>query len=153
MVKTMDIIDAVMREFNRCMPGAEIYLGRIGDDCSFPAFLFIIVYDGGERSSKYTRDVTVDLQAVYFGKPDGNGNMDFEDKMVTAEKLKVFLNRFKLLVGDRVLKFDYEMKDADEKLAVFLTFDFKDGVNDPEFDEEQAREAAGVLYMNEERVV
>lgn len=153
MVKTKDILDAVIMEIDQCVPGAEVYLGRIEDDYNSPAFLYIIVYDGGERRGKFTQDVTVDLQVIYFGKTDGYKNAEFDDKMQIAENLKSFLNRFKLYVGDRVLKFDYEMKDADGKLTVFLTFEFSDGVSDPEFDEEQAREKAEEIYLNEERVI
>ncbi len=153
MVKTMDIINALIKEFDKCIPGVEPYLGGIGEDYKSPAFLFFLIYDGGERSGKFIRDITIDLQCVYFGKTDEYGNQDFKEKMNVVEELRVFLNQYKLIVGDRVLKFRYEIKDADERLAIFLTFKFKDGVNDPEFEEEQAREAAEDLLINGERVV
>lgn len=153
MVKTMDIINALIKEFDKCIPEVEPYLGGIEEDYKSPAFLFLLIYDGGERSGKFTRDVMIDLQCVYFGETDGYGNQNFEEKMKVVEGLRVFLNQYKLAVGDRVLKFKYEIKDADERLAIFLTFRFKDGVNDPEFEEEQLREAAEELFINEERVV
>lgn len=128
MVKTMDIINEVIKALATCVPKAECYLGRIGEEYAVPAFLFLLVYDGSQRSSKFTRDVAVDLQIVYFGKVDEYGNHDFEDRAETSEKMKAFLERCNLPVGDRVLTFNYEMKGADEQLSVFLSFRFKDGV-------------------------
>lgn len=153
LVKTMDVISALSLEFIQCIPEAEPYLGKIKEGYKSPAFLFLLVYDGGERSGKFTKDTIIDLQCVYFGRTDAFGNQAFREKMEIVERLKVFLNQYKLTVGDRVLKFQYEIKDADERLAIFLKFRFKDGVNDPAYEEELNREAAEKLLINEERVI
>lgn len=153
MVKTIDIMDALIQEFHRCVPEAEYHQGGITQGYRSPAFLFLLIYDGGERSGKFTKDTMIDLQCIYFGKTDEDGKQDFTEKMDILDRLKEFLNRYELTVGDRVLKFAYETKDADERLAIFLKFRFKDGVMDPTYEEEQAREKAGKLSINAERVI
>lgn len=149
MVNTKDVINAVMREIEGIVPGAEHYLGGISEGYKAPAFLYLIVYNGCDRTSRFIQDTTLDLQIVYFTETDGNGNSNLSKKLEMADSLKLFLNRFELTVGDRVLKFEYEVKDADKNIAIFLTFHFKDGVYDSRVEEADEMESAQKVYFKE----
>ena len=153
LINVIDVIYALMKEFKTCMPKSHHYLGRIPETYKNPAFLYLLVFNNDIRSSYFRKDVTLDLQIVYFGSKDEYGVPDFEEQMQTMFKLKTFLSTFNLWVGDRNLKFEYNFSEADEQLTINIKFKFKDEIINIEFEKDQAMEMVDKILINKEEVI
>ena len=153
LINVIDVIYAIMKEFKACMPKSRHYLGRIPETYKNPAFLYLLVFNNDIRSSYFRKDVTLDLQIIYFGSKDEYGVPDFEEKMQTMDKLKAFLSTFNLWVGDRNLKFEYNFSESDEQLTINIKFKFKDEIINIEFEEDQAMELVDKILINKEEVI
>ena len=141
-VATKDILVAVKREFAACVPKAKHYFGNLEEDYRLPAFLYFVIYDGGNKNSFFTSEVTKEIQIVYFGERDGYKKESYQERLQTEAALREFLDKFYINVGDRYLKFTYEIKEADKQMAIYLTFRYLDESPNPDDEEEQKRETA-----------
>ena len=62
--------------------------------------------------------------------------------MDVESKLMPFLNQHSISIGERVLSFNYEMKEADSRLAIYLTFRYLDESFDSGYIDSGKMEAA-----------
>lgn len=124
----MDVVYEVIKQVKEEVSGAEHHVGSTIEGYTAPAFLYAITYDGSSQVTITTRRVIMEMQMIFLGKADAKGNVDYEEKMQMSEKLKNFLNRFQIPVGNRALKFEYDIKNTDAGLSTMISFDFLDEV-------------------------
>lgn len=153
MVNILDILYSLVGEIRKCVPKSKHYIGNLTEGFKAPSFLYLLVFNKDTRGSKFVKDTVVDLQIIYFGTNDKYSKTDLEEKLKVMHQLKQFLSTFNLQVKDRNLKFSYSFNDADDQLALNMQFNFKDGLVDTKFDEEQAREMIERIFINEKEVI
>ncbi|WP_198524928.1 phage tail terminator family protein [Niameybacter massiliensis] len=152
LVNVLDVIYAIIKKIREQVPQSEHYF-NLPEDYSPPCFLYRMVFNSDTRKTKYTKDVKLDLQIIYFGDKDLYGISDYEEKLKVMEQLRGFLSCFFIQVGDRYLNFEYSFGEADGQLTTNMLFKFKDGLIDIKYDEEQAREMMQKIYINKEEIV
>lgn len=153
MVNILDILYSLVGEIRKCVPKSKHYIGNLTEGFKTPSFLYLLVFNKDTRSSKFVKDTVLDLQIIYFGTNDKYSKTNLEEKLKVMHQLKQFLSTFNLQVKDRNLKFSYSFNDADDQLALNIQFNFKDGLVDTKFDEEQAREMIERIFINEKEVI
>lgn len=153
MVNILDILYSLVSEIRKCVPKSKHYIGNLTEGFKTPSFLYLLVFNKDTRCSKFVKDTVVDIQIIYFGTNDKYSKTDLEEKLKVMHQLKQFLSTFHLQVKDRNLKFSYSFNDADDQLALNMQFNFKDGLVDTQFDEEQAREMIERIFINEKEVI
>lgn len=144
-----EILQALKNEFAKCVPEAEHYFGKIGEGYSPPAFLYLPSFNQESRHNAFFQDTNREIQIIYFGRTDGYGTTDFDEKLEIEEKVTAFLNTFLLLVGDRTLLFTYETQDADEQLSFYIRFEYKEDAPFAMFEEEENMDAAENVHFTE----
>lgn len=144
-----EILQALKNEFAKCVPEAEHYFGKIGEGYSPPAFLYLPSFNEESRHNAFFQDTNREIQIIYFGRTDGYGTTDFDEKLEIEEKVTAFLNTFLLPVGDRTLLFTYETNDADEQLSFYIRFEYKEDAPFAMFEEEENMDAAENVHFTE----
>ena len=144
-----EILQALKNEFAKCVPEAEHYFGKIGEGYSPPAFLYLPSFNEESRHNAFFQDTNREIQIIYFGRTDGYGTTDFDEKLEIEEKVTAFLNTFLLPVGDRTLLFTYETNDADEQLSFYIRFEYKEDAPFAIFEEEENMDAAENVHFTE----
>lgn len=144
-----EILQALKNEFAKCVPEAEHYFGKIGEGYSPPAFLYLPSFNQESRHNAFFQDTNREIQIIYFGRTDGYGTTDFDEKLEIEEKVTAFLNTFLLPVGDRTLLFTYETQDADEQLSFYIRFKYKEDAPFAMFEEEENMDAAENVHFTE----
>lgn len=144
-----EILQALKNEFAKCVPEAEHYFGKIGEGYSPPAFLYLPSFNQESRHNAFFQDTNREIQIIYFGRTDGYGTTDFDEKLEIEEKVTAFLNTFLLPVGDRTLLFTYETNDADEQLSFYIRFEYKEDAPFAMFEEEENMDAAENVHFTE----
>lgn len=144
-----EILQALKNEFAKCVPEAEHYFGKIGEGYSPPAFLYLPSFNEESRHNAFFQDTNREIQIIYFGRTDGYGTTDFDEKLEIEEKVTAFLNTFLLPVGDRKLLFTYETQDADEQLSFYIRFEYKEDAPFAMFEEEENMDAAENVHFTE----
>lgn len=144
-----EILQALKNEFAKCVPEAEHYFGKIGEGYSPPAFLYLPSFNEESRHNAFFQDTNREIQIIYFGRTDGYGTTDFDEKLEIEEKVTSFLNTFLLSVGDRTLLFTYETQDADEQLSFYIRFEYKEDAPFAMFEEEENMDAAENVHFTE----
>lgn len=153
MVDILDILYSLVGEIRKCVPKSKHYIGNLTEGFKTPSFLYLLVFNKDTRCSNFVKDTVLDLQIIYFGTNDKYSKTDLAEKLKVMHQLKQFLSTFNLRVKDRNLKFSYSFNDADDQLALNIQFNFKDGLVDTKFDEEQAREMIERIFINEKEVI
>lgn len=131
LISILELFYALVGEFRECVPESTHYIGNLPETYQTPSFLYLLVFNSDRKESRHVKNVLLDVQIIYFNHLDGYGIENFEDKIKTLEKLKVFLDSFCLKVQDRVLKFEYMLTESDGQLTIDIKFKFKDGVVQP----------------------
>ena len=144
-----EILQALKNEFAKCVPEAEHYFGKIGEGYSPPAFLYLPSFQQESRHNAFFQDTNREIQIIYFGRTDGYGTTDFDEKLEIEEKVTAFLNTFLLPVGNRTLLFTYETNDADEQLSFYIRFEYKEDAPFAMFEEEENMDAAENVHFTE----
>lgn len=144
-----EILQALKNEFAKCVPEAEHYFGKIGEGYSPPAFLYLPSFNQESRHNAFFQDTNREIQIIYFGRTDGYGTTDFDEKLEIEEKVTAFLNTFLLPVGDRTILFTYETQDADEQLSFYIRFEYKEDAPFAMFEEEENMDAAENVHFTE----
>lgn len=144
-----EILQALKNEFAKCVPEAEHYFGKIGEGYSPPAFLYLPSFNEESRHNAFFQNTNREIQIIYFGRTDGYGTTDFDEKLEIEEKVTSFLNTFLLSVGDRTLLFTYETQDADEQLSFYIRFEYKEDAPFAMFEEEENMDAAENVHFTE----
>lgn len=144
-----EILQALKNEFVKCVPEAEHYFGKIGEGYSPPAFLYLPSFNEESRHNAFFQDTNREIQIIYFGRTDGYGTTDFDEKLEIEEKVTAFLNTFLLPVGNRTLLFTYETQDADEQLSFYIRFEYKEDAPFAMFEEEENMDAAENVHFTE----
>lgn len=144
-----EILQALKNEFAKCVPEAEHYFGKIGEGYSPPAFLYLPSFNQESRHNAFFQDTNREIQIIYFGRTDGYGTTDFDEKLEIEEKVTAFLNTFLLPVGNRTLLFTYETQDADEQLSFYIRFEYKEDAPFAMFEEEENMDAAENVHFTE----
>lgn len=144
-----EILQALKNEFAKCVPEAEHYFGKIGEGYSPPAFLYLPSFNEKSRHNAFFQDTNREIQIIYFGRTDGYGTTDFDEKLEIEEKVTAFLNTFLLPVGDRTFLFTYETNDADEQLSFYIRFEYKEDAPFAMFEEEENMDAAENVHFTE----
>lgn len=144
-----EILQALKNEFAKCVPEAEHYFGKIGEGYSPPAFLYLPSFNRESKHNAFFQDTNREIQIIYFGRTDGYGTTDFDEKLEIEEKVIAFLNTFLLPVGDRTLLFMYETQDTDEQLSFYIRFEYKEDAPFAKFKEEENMDAAENVYFTE----
>lgn len=144
-----EILQALKNEIAKCVPEAEHYFGKIGEGYSPPAFLYLPSFNQESRHNAFFQDTNREIQIIYFGRTDGYGTTDFDEKLEIEEKVTAFLNTFLLPVGDRKLLFTYETQDADEQLSFYIRFEYKEDAPFAMFEEEENMDAAENVHFTE----
>ena len=144
-----EILQALKNEFAKRGPEAEHYFGKIGEGYSPPAFLYLPSFNQESRHNAFFQDTNREIQIIYFGRTDGYGTTDFDEKLEIEEKVTAFLNTFLLPVGDRTLLFTYETNDADEQLSFYIRFEYKEDAPFAMFEEEENMDAAENVHFTE----
>lgn len=147
-ITTKDIMDAIRQRVAECIPEAEHIKGRLEEGFSRPAFLYVPTYGGENKQNYFTSKKIVEMQIIYFGKTDGCGNEDYDDRLETEARLDAFLSQHTLPVGDRYLHFTHEVKEADKQMAIYLTFRFLDEALDQAFIDRENAETAGSIQVD-----
>ena len=101
------------------------------------------------RHNAFFQDTNREIQIIYFGRTDGYGTTDFDEKLEIEEKVTAFLNTFLLPVGDRTLLFTYETQDVDDQLSFYIRFEYKEDAPFAKFKEEENMDAAENVYFTE----
>lgn len=143
MINVLDVIYAVIKNFKICVPGSKHYF-NLPEGYSTPSFLYQVVFNSNKRQTKCVKDVSLDLQIIFFSNSDELGKEDYEEKLRIADQLRSFLDTFVLQAKDRYLKFDYSFGEADEQLTINMEFRFKDGV----INMEEACDLVEHLFIN-----
>lgn len=144
-----EILQALKNEFAKCVPEAEHYFGKIGEGYSPPAFLYLPSFNQESRHNAFFQDTNREIEIIYFGRTDGYGTTDFDEKLEIEEKVTAFLNTFLLPVGNRTLLFTYETQDADEQLSFYIRFEYKEDAPFAMFEEEENMDAAENVHFTE----
>lgn len=144
-----EILQALKNEFAKCVPEAEHYFGKIGEGYSPPAFLYLPSFNQESRHNAFFQNTNREIQIIYFGRTDGYGTTDFDEKLEIEEKVTAFLNTFLLPVGNRTLLFTYETQDADEQLSFYIRFEYKEDAPFAMFEEEENMDAAENVHFTE----
>ena len=144
-----EILQALKNEFAKCVPEAEHYFGKIGEGYSPPAFLYLPSFNRESRHNAFFFFFNREIQIIYFGRTDGYGTTDFDEKLEIEEKVTAFLNTFLLPVGDRTLLFTYETQDVDDQLSFYIRFEYKEDAPFAKFKEEENMDAAENVYFTE----
>lgn len=155
LVKLLDIILAIVNSFNECikdmddMADVQHEIGEYtGDE---KTFCYYLIFANERQNNKSLKECLVDLQVIYHAERDEyRGKSKLIDKLNVLDRLTQFLSQFNLNVGDRNLKFDYDVGDADGELMINLSFRFFDDLVDLTYDEEQARELIQNIKLNNE---
>lgn len=156
LVKLIDIIYALVEKFNACVVNSnnepEEYTHELGEYTGDEkTFCYYLTFVKERKSSKSIKECLVDIQVIYHGVRDKyKGDTKLNDKLKVLEDLKEFLSQFNINVGDRNLKFDYDVGDADGELMINLSLRFFDDLVDLTYDEEQARELIQNIKFNNE---
>lgn len=153
MVDLLDVFYSIVGEIRKCVPKSKHYMGNLTEGFKTPSFLYLLVFNNDSRVSKFVKETSLDVQIIYFGTNDKYGKTSLEEKLKVMQQLKQFLSTFNLQVKDRNLKFSYSFNEADEQLVLNMQFKFKDGLVDPKFDENQAREMIERIFINEKEVI
>lgn len=144
-----EILQVLKNEFAKCVPEAEHYFGKIGEGYSPPAFLYLPSFNEESRHNAFFQNTNREIQIIYFGRTDGYGTTDFDEKLEIEEKVTAFLNTFLLPVGNRTLLFTYETQDADEQLSFYIRFEYKEDAPFAMFEEEENMDAAENVHFTE----
>lgn len=144
-----EILQALKNEFAKCVPEAEHYFGKIGEGYSPPAFLYLPSFNEESRHNAFFQNTNREIQIIYFGRTDGYGTTDFDEKLEIEEKVTAFLKTFLLPVGNRTLLFTYETQDADEQLSFYIRFEYKEDAPFAMFEEEENMDAAENVHFTE----
>lgn len=137
-----EVLTAVIEKIAECVPEAECYKGRLEEGFSVPAFLLNLTFVGGAKANYFTERKNIEIQIIYFGTEDGYGREDFEERLDVESRLMPFLNQHSISIGERVLSFNYEMKETDSRLAIYLTFHYLDESIDQRYVDAENMEAA-----------
>lgn len=137
LVKLIDIIYAIVEKVDECVINCDHELGKYTGEKN--TFCYYVLFNKSNRNNRFIKEVLTEIEIIYHGDMDYNGQTVLEEKLAVVEKLDNFLSQFILKVKDRVLKFDYEIGEADSELQVILSFRFMDDVIDLEYNEEQLR--------------
>lgn len=138
MVKIIDIFYSIISEINKLMPDSKHELGEYTGDNN--TFCYYLTFAKSQRNARCIKEALVDIQIIYHGTIDYVGHTSLKEKLETQETLETFLSQFILKVEDRVLKFDYDIGEADGELMINMSFRFYDDAIDLEYDKEQLRE-------------
>lgn len=152
MTDVLQIYHSLVREFKRCIPDSRHYLGRLPENHRSPCFLYLPVFQKDHRVGYFFKETALEIQILYIGAEDGYNGQDFEDKMEKRAKLQPFLAGFLLPTGDRNLSFTYEFTEADDHLAIHLSFRFRDPAISLKFEEEQSRPPIENVVLNKEEL-
>lgn len=147
-MKIGELLQALQGEIAKAIPGAEHYAGRLEEGFLAPAFFYSPIYQAEQRANAFTSKRTIEIQLIYFGKTDGCGREDMAERLRVQDALEGFLSQGCLAVGERWLQFSYEAKEADERLACYLTFQFYDEAIPLRAAEEAAMEPAENMEMD-----
>jgi len=151
-ITTTDIFIALKAAFAACLPEASHYFGNFAESRKLPAFLYRSVFDGRQKSSYATAEVTKEIQVIFFGRRNGYSEENYRERLAAEAALQEFLSGCGLWVKDRHLNFTYQIQDADEQMAIYLTFRYREESPQPKEEEEQQREAAEhVAFRKKER--
>lgn len=138
-----NIIKAIGQTVAPLVPDVEHYIGRLEEDFSRPAFLYVPVFFGESKANYFTSTKNVEIQMIYFGSTDGCGQQDYIERLDVEAALDTFLSQHTLEVNDRHLHFTYEVKEADKQMAIYLTFRFLDEALDQAYIDECNEVLAG----------
>ncbi len=127
MIKATDIILELIRHINKCVQ-AQHYVYSIDEAYKSPAFLHLVTFNKHVRYTKFTQKSTMHIQSICFLK-DNYKKTNFREWDNIIGKLSPFLNSFMLKVKYKVLKFDYEIGEANGHLSIDFYFHFYDFVN------------------------
>jgi len=153
LVKLTDIIFAIVRRFDACVENSNNELGEYtheigeytGDE---KTFCYYLTFVKERQVNKFIKESLVDIQVIYHGlREEYKGKTKLIDKLKVLEDVKVFLSQFNIDVGDRNLKFDYDVGDTDGEIMINLSFRFYDDVIDLEYNEAQLRERIQNIYF------
>lgn len=145
---TTDMLLTALREqVGAAVPEAEHYKGRLEEGFSRPALYYFPIYQSEQRANVFTSKRTIEIQLLYYGTTDEYGREDFEERLRVQTAMEGIFSQGCLSVGDRWLPLVYEMKEADEKLACYLTFQFYDEAIFLQTAEDAAMEPAENMEM------
>ena len=147
MITIKEIIEAIQKRVAECVPEAEHYKGGIAENFSRPAFLYVPTFTGENKANYFTSQKTVEIQMIYFGKKDGYGQDDYDERLETVSRLDHFLSQHSIAVEDRYLHFTTEVKEADKQMAIYLTFRFLDEALDQAFIDRENAPLAGSVEV------
>lgn len=125
MIGRKEIFQAVAEQIRQRVPDAEHYFGKLMEGYQPPAFLYLTTYYANDRHNACFTETELEIQVVYFGKTDRYGTTDFDEKIELEERVKEFLNKYILPVGDRHLLFSYETKEVDGLLSFYIRMKFQ----------------------------
>lgn len=147
MVNTKDVIDVLREKFSKISPKTKSYIEFLPKDAVYPAFLYSIVFDRGQRESFLTSENKIIVKIEYL-KGDVYDSSYCDDMFNIMNEAKKFLNNYVLKIQDRNLKFDYIINKTKEgNLSFIIIFKFKDTVIDENFEKEQKELPAQKVYL------
>ena len=141
------MVQAIADKVAECVPDAKHYKGRLAENHTRPAFLYVPTFFGENKANYFTSTKIAEIQIIYFGRTDRYGNEDFVERLETEAKLAPLLSQFTLPVKDRKLHFTYEVKEADKQMAIYLTFKFLDEALDQAFIDRENADLAGSVEV------
>lgn len=141
MVKTSEIIFSLVEEFKKLFSNVDNWeVEHVSQGKKRPAFFFYVSYDKRKRASYNTTQCKVIVEAIYLGEKNANGLVDYKEKYKAVDLAREFLDTYVLEVGDRTLKFDYEVGQSSDNPRFTIYFNFLDSVINHKQEKEQSRD-------------
>lgn len=121
MIKTEDIIKSIMHELEISHPDYNIYIGTLEENAKYPCFLIYLGLENGKIADTDLIKKTLTVDIVYFNSNKAKDNKDYIAKVQVKDNLEeLWLNKNYIKVGNKKIKFDYSINNADDLLNVTL---------------------------------
>lgn len=125
MITRSQVVAALIQEVEAVFPDAEHYKGKITENYTVPAFLYLPVTSVRSMANAFLEEVVQEVQVIYFGVNDGYGTEDFSDQSKAEEKICSLLQKGYLKVADRKIHLSYETGDQDAHLSILIRLSYR----------------------------
>ena len=145
MIPRSELVAALIAQVQSLFPQAQHYKGKLPENYSTPAFLYLPVTNVRRRVNAFLEEVTEEIQILYFGTQEEDGVDDFDEKSQTEDMLCTFLQKGYFTVSDRNIHFSYETGEQDGHLSILLRLRYQQET----VREEETAELTETIYLTE----
>lgn len=128
MVKSIDIVRALIKSIKTIFPTYKNYLKKLPEKASYPCFLYEIGLNRHKIENYFTQKNTLNIDIIYFNSRDDYNTEELKEiikKLDIISKLEEeILSKYYLEVNNKKLSFNYDITESDGQSLINLKFVF-----------------------------